>query len=219
MNYLNDLSQTGVDEKKRLISFWPWSNRMVLQLTTDLPEWTRMLQDGQVACCFAVTVGECLEYSGDVSRHCEWSGSRRNKSIAIPSKGPLLSTIISLYGEPPIRLPLRPAGIMKMDAGCLTIVGEHREGHARLAKFWRPNVLDRTNELLDASDGERRGALTHAEFLDRARDTGKSVAVCIVDRRDTQMFADVCTVDWRDHETALRAGDGIIMRMINAFRF
>lgn len=83
-----------------------------------------------------------------------------------------------------MKLPLEPAGVLKMDAGCLTIMGRHREGRARLTKFWIPNALDKTNELLNASDGERFGARVHAEFLDRGRDTGLSVHVCIMDRSE-----------------------------------
>jgi hypothetical protein len=135
-----------------------------------------ILQDEQIKCCFAVTVDKCLDYCGDVSRFCGSTGIRR-KSKAISSKGPLLSTSISLYGNPTIRLPLEPAGILKMEAGCLTIIGRHREGRTRLAKFWMPNALDKPNELLGASDGDRFGTRTHAEFLDRGRDTGSYVDV------------------------------------------
>jgi hypothetical protein len=187
MNYLNDLSQSGLDEEKRLKLFWPWSEHTVLRLKPDdQPKWTNMLQDEQINCCFAVTVDKCLEYSGDVSRYCSFPGTRR-KSKAVSSKGPIFSTSISLYRNPTIGLPLEPAGILKMDAGCLTIVGRHRDGRARLAKFWVPNALDKTNELLNASDGERFGARTHAEFLDRGRDTGLSVDVCIMDRSEEGM--------------------------------
>jgi hypothetical protein len=188
MNYLNDLSQTGLDETKRLRLFWPWSEHTVLRLNADdQPKWTNMLQDEQINCCFAVAVDKCLEYSGDVSRYCVFSGTWR-KSKAVPNKSPLFSTSISLYRNPTMSLPLEPAGILKMDAGCLTIMGRHGEGRARLAKFWMPNALDKTNELLNASDGERFGARKHAEFLDRGRDTGLSVDVCIMDRSEEGMI-------------------------------
>lgn len=200
MNYLNDLGQTGLDEQKRLRLFWPWSKHTILQLNSDQPNWTKLLEDGQNACCFAVTVNRCLEYDGVVTRFCRWSGSLRD-SHAAPSKGPLLLTSISLRDNPTVSLPLRLAGIVKMDAGCLTIAGGHRKRHAQLAIFWTPNALDRTNELLDASDGERLGARTHAEFLDRERDTGLSV--------------DVCIMDWREKGTVKR-DKGIIMSIVKA---
>ena len=183
MNYLNDFGQSGVDETKRLRLIWPRSERVMLRLDHRQPRWTGMLQDGQITCCFAVAVYECLVYQGDVARVCEHSEvSQHQRSQKTLSKSPLLSTSFSLCEGPTVTLPLEPLGTMKLDSGRLTLVSEHQDGRAQLAVFWVPDYLDKANEALNASSLRRLGPRTHAEFLDASKDTGLSIGVCIMDR-------------------------------------
>jgi hypothetical protein len=186
MNYLIDLGQTGIDECKCLRLLWPTLGRSLLRLDCKLPKWTNMLQDGAATCCFAVAVDDCLEYNGEVSNLCRRSAETRRTSKAVSSKGPLLSTSISLHENPSISLPLVPAGILTLNAGRLVIMSEYREGRAQLAEFWIPDALDKLNALINGSNLDSRqkrfGPRTHTEFLDLTRDTGLSIDVCIMDR-------------------------------------
>jgi len=184
MNYLNDFALTGMNDKDTngrecLKLFWPPLEHTIYRLEHDLQTWMRMLRDGQDTCCFAVAVDTCLAWSGQYL--CPNSERRRSDGISHP-KTNLFSTTINLQESPTARLPLTPGGILKLKSGRLLISSEYRKGHAQLAAFWLPDVLDKLKELVNASDVHRRGPRTHTELLDSDRSTGRFVAVCIADR-------------------------------------
>lgn len=178
MHYLNDFGQSGVDETKILRLFWPSSERMLLPLDCKQPKWTKMLRDGETTCCFAVALDHCLVYRGEVSRLCT-NTTRLEPSRACASNGPLFSTIISLHGSETVGRSVR---VLRTKLGCLNLVGEYQDGYAQLAEFWKPNILDRTNEALDSFWSEDLTPITHAELLDLEKDTGDSLDVCIMDQ-------------------------------------
>jgi hypothetical protein len=163
--------------------FWPSPEPSIYRLEhRKLPKWTRMLRDGQHTCCFAVSVVTCLVYSGDSHLTCPNSERPRGGRIPRHPRTNLLSTTINLQENPTAKLPLARGGILKLDSGRLEISSEYRGGHAQLAEFWVPDVLDKANELVNASDAHRLGPRTHTELLDSNRATGSFVDVCIVDR-------------------------------------
>lgn len=173
MNYLNDLAQTGMDGKDCLKVFWPSLEQTMHRIDHGLPRWTRMLQDEQASCCFAVAVYDCLIYSAARRRLCHNSDGHGNASE--PCHMNLLSTTINLHENPTFKPPLTSGGILKLNSGRLTIVGEDCEGFAQLAAFWLPGAMDKMTEL-------RLGPRTHTELLDPGRSTGLCVDVCIRDR-------------------------------------
>jgi hypothetical protein len=143
-----------------------------------------MLRDGQHTCCFAVAVDTCLVYPGDSRPWCPNSERLRGGRTLLPShpRTNLFSTTINLQENPTAQLPLAPGGILKLTSGRLEISSEYREGRAQLAEFWVPDVLDKMNELVNASDAHRIGPRKHTELLDSNRATGSFVDVCIMDR-------------------------------------
>jgi len=187
MDYLDDLALTGMNDKDAhgrecLKLFWPPLEHTIYRHEHDLQNWMRMLRDGQDTCCFAVAVDTCLVYPKPSRNFCLNSERRRSDGISRHTKTNLFSTTINLQESPTASLPLTPGGILKLNSGRLSISSEYRKGHAQLAEFWLPDVLDKLNELVNASDVHRRGPRTHTELLDSDRSTGRFVAVCIADR-------------------------------------
>lgn len=174
MNYLNDLAQTGMDDEGCLKLFLPSVYQTIHRIDQNLPKWTRMLQDGLATCCFAVAVDDCLVRRGPGGRMC---GKQRGTSISVPwhDQYDLLSTTINLQENPSVELPLTRGVILKLESGRLIMSSDHREGHAQLAKFWLPGLLDKAaGWILDTR--------THTELLDPDRSTGLWADVCIMDR-------------------------------------
>jgi hypothetical protein len=169
MPYLEDLALTGIHGND-LKLFCPLLEQTIL-LERDLPKWTRMLRDGRDTCCFAVAVDACLVYPEEPHLSCR--NSERRMTSSHPQTN-LFSTTINLHGNPTVRLPLIPGGILKLNSGRLTITSYRRDGLAQLAEFWLPGAADKMSEL-------RLGPRTHTELLDPSRSTGLCVDVCIMD--------------------------------------
>ena len=161
-----------MDGKDCLKLFWPSLEQTMHRIDHRLPRWTRMLQDEQASCCFAVAAYDCLIYSAARRRLCHNSDGHGNASE--PCHINLLSTTINLHENPTFKPPLTPGGILKLNSGRLTIRSQYRQGFAQSAEFWQPGAMDKMNELL-------LDPRTHTELLDPGRSTGLCVDVCIRD--------------------------------------
>lgn len=188
VNYINDLSQTGMDGKD-LRLFWPSTEQTmhrIIRIDSKLPNWTEMLREGQATCCFAVAVDDCLVLSGDAHRLCHNSGHPRRGLTSPRAQKDLFSTTINLHENPTAKLPLAPGGILRLESGRLSISNKFREGRAQSAAFWVPGIIDKVKDkvrgLIATPGSQRPGARTHTELLDSRRGTGLWVDVCIVDR-------------------------------------
>jgi hypothetical protein len=151
MHYLNDLALTGMDGENCLRLFYPHRTQTIHCIDRDLPRWARMLQDGPIACCFAVAVDKCLVRSGPGGLMCR-NQEKTKVSVTWPNQNNLLSTTINLQEKPTVKLPLTQGVILKLESGRLTMSSGHREGHAQLATFsvswWQPDT-DFNTELLN----------------------------------------------------------------------
>lgn len=173
--FLNRLGPTGLDHSKRLQLYWPLSEGVpdALELSEDLPGWTKYLEDSPTSGAFAVISPRCLKVRGRFTM-----AGQRVRGRCSHGMGPsaqVFETVINLHVDSTEKLPapLQPGAILKTPQGYLMLEHCTADGHFALFQAKGPAAM--VKEMVTCRlDG--RKAHTHFELLNEQR---SSEAYCL----------------------------------------